>query len=79
METDDVIRVSIPNLKRAVLGSSNLAKVYVKSNNGKTIKLRKRTASILFIIFTKVGTKKAKNIKKVSFEKDENGLIHYII
>ena len=78
LETDRVIRVPISNLQREILTTDDMKNVYVKSTSGKIIKLRKRTATILHAFFiSKVC--KAKKITKVSFEKDEDGLIHYVI
>ena len=63
LETNDVTRVYISDLIRSVLSSKRLDNVHVKDAYNRKIKLKKRTASVLYILFSEV---EKENIKKSS-------------
>ena len=54
LETDNVTRVYIDDVRNAVLTSERLGDVYVKDAYGKKIKLKKRTSNILHVLFTEM-------------------------
>jgi len=81
LETNDVTRVYIDDLRNAVLTAKRMGDVYVKDAYGKKIKLKKRTANILFVLFTEMDIAsgvKIKKINKIYIETDDDGLTHYI-
>ena len=86
LETDDVTRASMSSLRKAVFSSNDMGKVYVKDEYGKIIKLKKRTASILYVLFSEMDRTKGKTnlrVKKIKHVQTrinpKNGMIHYLI
>lgn len=81
IETNDVTRVYINDMRDAVLNANYISDVHVKDVYGEKIKLKKRTASIFCILFNEMDILSGLKIKKITnmkTYKDHHGLINYV-